>query len=151
MTSYEFTHFKKIVWVWKTKSRLFCLRYDPSIEFWRKNHITFIFIKTMSLDLSVQMACWYHLELFWLFLSKTAQHDPNWPSRNWGRFGLWGRFGSFHFTEPVVPGRCSMCLMNYLFQFCAVAVHAIPNSSSCQHKGLQIRYNLNSRARKVMR
>ena len=44
MTSYKLTHFKKMVRVWKTKSLLFCLRYDPLMVFWRKNHITFIFI-----------------------------------------------------------------------------------------------------------
>ena len=56
MTSYELTHFKKMVQVWKTKSLLFCWRYDPLIVFCRKNHITFIFIKTMSHDLLAQMA-----------------------------------------------------------------------------------------------
>ena len=56
MTSYELTHFKKMVRVWKTKSLLFCLRYDPLIVFRRQNHITFIFIKTMSHDLLVQVA-----------------------------------------------------------------------------------------------
>ena len=45
MTSYELTHFKKMVRVWKTKSLLFCLRYDPLIVFRRQNHIIFIFIK----------------------------------------------------------------------------------------------------------
>ena len=34
-----------MVWVWKTKSLLFCLRYDPLIVFRRQNHIIFIFIK----------------------------------------------------------------------------------------------------------
>ena len=56
MTSYELTRFKKMVRVWKTKSLLFCLRYDPLIVFRRQNHITFIFIKTLSHDLLVQMA-----------------------------------------------------------------------------------------------
>ena len=56
MTRYELTYFKKMLWVWKTKSLLFCLRYDPLIVFRRQNHITFIFMKTMSLDLLVQMA-----------------------------------------------------------------------------------------------
>ena len=56
VTSYELTHFKKMVRVWKTKSLLFCLRYDPLIVFRRQNHMTFIFIKTMSHDLLVQMA-----------------------------------------------------------------------------------------------
>ena len=56
MTSKELTHFKKMVRVWKTKSLLFCLRYDPLIVFRRQNHITFIFMKTMSHDLLVQMA-----------------------------------------------------------------------------------------------
>ena len=45
-----------MVQVWKTKSLLFCLRYDPLIAFLRQKHITFIFIKTMSHDLLVQMA-----------------------------------------------------------------------------------------------
>ena len=45
-----------MVRVWKTKSLLFCLRYDPLIVFRRQNHITFIFIKMMSHDLLVQMA-----------------------------------------------------------------------------------------------
>ena len=56
MTTYELTYFKKMVQVWKTKSQLICLRYDPLIILRRKNHVTFIFIKTMSHDLLVQMA-----------------------------------------------------------------------------------------------
>ena len=55
MTSYELIHSKKMVRVWKTRSLLFCLRYDPLMVFQRQNHITFIFIKTMSRDLLVQM------------------------------------------------------------------------------------------------
>ena len=58
MTSYELIHFKKMVRVWKTKSLLFCLKYDPLMVFWRQNQITFIFIKMMSHDLLVQMAYW---------------------------------------------------------------------------------------------
>ena len=49
-------HFKKMVRVWKTKSLLFCLRYDPLIVFQRQSHITFICIKIMSHDLLVQVA-----------------------------------------------------------------------------------------------
>ena len=45
-----------MVRVWKTKSPLFCLRYDPLIVFWRQNHTTYIFTKMMSHDLLVQMA-----------------------------------------------------------------------------------------------
>ena len=45
-----------MVRVSKTKSPLFCFRYDPLIVFRRQNQITFIFIKTMSHDLLVQMA-----------------------------------------------------------------------------------------------
>ena len=56
VTSYELTNFKKMVRVWKTKSLLFCLRYDPLIVFRRQSHITFTFIKAMSHDLFVQMA-----------------------------------------------------------------------------------------------
>ena len=56
VTSYKLTHFKKMVRVQKTKSLLFCLRYDLLIIFRRQNHITLIFIKTMSHDLLVQMA-----------------------------------------------------------------------------------------------
>ena len=56
VTSYELTHFKKMMRVWKTKSLLICLRYDPLIVFRRQNHVTFIFIKTMSHDLLVQLA-----------------------------------------------------------------------------------------------
>ena len=67
MTSCKLTHFKKMVRVWKTKSLLFCLRYDPLIVFRRQNHITFIFMKTMSHDLLVQMAYWpISLPLFFL-------------------------------------------------------------------------------------
>ena len=55
-TSYELTHFKKMVRAWKAKSLLFCLRYDLIIVFRRQNHITSIFIKTMSRDPLVQMA-----------------------------------------------------------------------------------------------
>ena len=55
VTSYELTHFKKLARVWKTKSLLFCLRYDLLIVFWWQNHITFIFIKMMQHDLLVQM------------------------------------------------------------------------------------------------
>ena len=55
VTSYELTHFKKMVRVWKTKSLLFCLGYDPLIVFRSQNHITFIFIKTVSHVLLGQM------------------------------------------------------------------------------------------------
>ena len=57
MTIYELSQFKKMARIWKAKSLLFCLRYDPQIVFRRQNPITFIFIKTMSHDLSVQVAC----------------------------------------------------------------------------------------------
>ena len=42
---------------------LFFLRYDPPIVFRRQSHITFIFIKTMSHDLLVQMTyfSWIHI------------------------------------------------------------------------------------------
>ena len=49
-----------MVRVWRTKSLICCLRYDPLIIFRRQNHITFIFIKTMSHDLLVQMGYLYH-------------------------------------------------------------------------------------------
>ena len=54
-----------MVWVWRTKSDYyFFLRYDPPIVFRRQSHfITFIFIKTMSYDILVQMAysSWIHI------------------------------------------------------------------------------------------
>ena len=56
VTSCELTHFKKMVQVWKTKSQLFCLKYDPLMVFWSQNHITFFSIKMMSHELLVQMA-----------------------------------------------------------------------------------------------
>ena len=59
MSSYELTHLKKMVRGLKTKSLLFCLRYDPPMVFWRQNHITFTFIQMMSHDLLVQMAYSY--------------------------------------------------------------------------------------------
>ena len=40
----------------KNKSLLFCLRDYPLIVFRRQNHVTFIFKKTMSHDLLVQVA-----------------------------------------------------------------------------------------------
>ena len=52
-----------MVRVWKTKSLLFCLRYDPQIIFWRQNHITFIFIKMMSPDFLVQVPYCLKLQL----------------------------------------------------------------------------------------
>ena len=55
VTSYELTHFKKMVRVWKTV--LFI------IVFRRKNDITFIFIKTMSHDLLRQMAYLMYVNL----------------------------------------------------------------------------------------
>ena len=56
VTSNGLSHFKQMVRVWKTKALLFCLRDDPRIVFRRQNHVTFIFIKTMSHDLLVQVA-----------------------------------------------------------------------------------------------
>ena len=56
VTSYELTHFRKLVRAWKAKSLLFYLRYDLLIVFGRQNHIAFIFITTMSRDSLVQMA-----------------------------------------------------------------------------------------------
>ena len=76
VTSYELTHFKKVVRVWKTKSLLFCLRYDPLIVFWRQNHITFIFIKMMSHDLFVQMAYLKGYSYLMLYWKKQSQQKP---------------------------------------------------------------------------
>ena len=56
VTSYGLPHCKQMVRVRKTKSLLFCLRDDPPIVFGRQNRATFIFIKTMSHDLLVQVA-----------------------------------------------------------------------------------------------
>ena len=54
-----------LVRVWNTKSLLFCLRYDSLIVIRGQNHITFLFIKTMSLDLLVQMPyCLIKLDRF---------------------------------------------------------------------------------------
>ena len=65
----------------KTKSPLFCLRYDPLIVFWRQNHITFIFIKTMSHDLLVQMAYWILTELH--ALERSAQERSPIAKKIW--------------------------------------------------------------------
>ena len=46
LVTWPFTNL--LVRVWKTKSPLFCLRYNPLIVFRKQNHITFIFIKTVS-------------------------------------------------------------------------------------------------------
>ena len=45
MTSFELTHFKEMVRVWKTKSLLVCLRCDPLIVFWKANSYNFHFHK----------------------------------------------------------------------------------------------------------
>ena len=45
VTSYELTHFKKMVQAWKTKSLLFCLRYDPLIVFPNAKSCNFHFHK----------------------------------------------------------------------------------------------------------
>ena len=65
----------------KTKLLLFCLRYDPLIVFWRQNHITFIFIKTMSHDLLVQMAYWILTELH--ALERSAQERSPIAKKIW--------------------------------------------------------------------
>ena len=72
VTSHELIHFKKMVRVWKTKSLLFCLKYDPLMVFWRQNQINFIFKKMMSHDLLVQMA-------YWPFFNPSNRtfHEPN--------------------------------------------------------------------------
>ena len=54
MTSYELTHLKKMVPVWKTNSLLLSFRYDQVIVVRRQNHVIFIFIKMMSHDFLVQ-------------------------------------------------------------------------------------------------
>ena len=56
MTSKELTHFKKMVQVLKNLITIILLKMGPLIVFKKKNHITFIFIKTMSPVLLVQMA-----------------------------------------------------------------------------------------------
>ena len=56
VTNFELSRFKQMVRVIKIKSLLFCLRDDPLIVSLRQNHVTFIFIKTMSHDLFVQVA-----------------------------------------------------------------------------------------------
>ena len=81
-----------MVRVWKTKSPLFCLRYDPLIVFWRQNHITFIFIKTMSQDLLVQMAYCSYKQLF----------RPLWGSWVWrnNQGKLWWKISAHSNLSP---------------------------------------------------
>ena len=95
-----------MVRVWKTKSLLFCWRYDPLIVFWRKNHITFIFIKTMSHDLLAQMAyssqnSLIHFILVILASSGIKRHPIPFRwflevacGKIWGSFGVGDHFGS---------------------------------------------------------
>ena len=71
VTSYDLTHFKKLVRVGKTKSLSFCLRYDLLIVFWGQNHNTFIFIKMMPHDLLVQRARSTVEERVFCFSTKT--------------------------------------------------------------------------------
>ena len=97
MTSYELTHFKEMVWVWKTKSLLFCLRYDPLIVFRRQNHITFIFIKTMSHDLLVQMA--YCLSNWGVKMGTSGAHHPKPPYTLYP----WVNLCSYPFIFRTVP------------------------------------------------
>ena len=74
MTSNGLSHFKQMVQVWKTKALLFCLRDEPLIVFRRQNHVTFIFIKTMSHDLLVQVA---YLPLILMVLTKGGNLDQD--------------------------------------------------------------------------
>ena len=55
VTSYELTHFKKMVRVWKTKSLLFCLRW-PTNRLSKAKSYNYHFYKTMWHDLLLQMA-----------------------------------------------------------------------------------------------
>ena len=57
VTIYELTLFQKMVRV-KTRSLLFCVRYDPLIVFRKQNH-NFQFHKTMSHDLELQKKVTY--------------------------------------------------------------------------------------------
>ena len=43
VTSYELKHFKKMVWVFKTKSLLFCLKIRPTNRFWKVKSCDFYF------------------------------------------------------------------------------------------------------------
>ena len=87
MTSYELTHFKKMVRVWKTKSLLFCLRYDPLIVFLKAKSYNFHFhendvtwplsangllslTKGMISGSVVYLAC---LEVWWFYDSSYGQ------------------------------------------------------------------------------
>ena len=63
MTSYELTHFKKIVRVWKTKSLLFLFKIWATNRFSKAKSYNFRFHKTMSHDLLVQMAYSAHLSI----------------------------------------------------------------------------------------
>ena len=50
----------------RCSSLLFCLRDGPLIVFRRQNHVTVIFIKTMSHDLLVQVAYYNFKQSFWI-------------------------------------------------------------------------------------
>ena len=103
MTSYEFTHFTKMVRVWKTKSLLCCLKYDPLIVFRRQNHITFIFMKTMSHDLLVQNAyCGGVRQPATLFFDRCL------PAVTTGIFDI-SRFWAFIFLFPWAKGHSEGC------------------------------------------
>ena len=63
MTSYELS-FQELVVGLRNQITIILLNCYPLIVFWRyKNHITFIFIKTMSRDLLVKMVYWNKKEI----------------------------------------------------------------------------------------
>ena len=56
VTRYELTHFKKMVRVWKNQIATILFKIWPTKRFSKAKSCNFIFIKTMSHDLLVQMA-----------------------------------------------------------------------------------------------
>ena len=110
MTIYELTLFKKMVRV-KTRSLLFCLRYDPLIVFRKQNH-KFHFYKTMSHDLELQwrmVVAW--IPVVYSEVLRSVECLCNVLSRCWvgvewwrGGFDRWRRkWGTF----PVGYIQCS--------------------------------------------
>ena len=72
---------KKLCGFEKPNHYYFFLRYDPLIVFRGQNHITFIFIKTMSHDLLVQMAYQFQKSLTALF--QAPLHYSSWTNAEW--------------------------------------------------------------------
>ena len=117
------THFKKMVWVWKTKSLLFCLRYDPLISF-RYQSINLLPSIIISRLVSFKYVQSKIRSLHYMFLFISNDNDKR-------AKGLLNRIAYWQLNKPT---QSALSFAYFLFMFITIITVFQPENSAWRPK-----------------